>query len=125
MQLWRHGKIETKKMFQSRAICRQQSIHGRVSSLEKLAGPRDCRCIGCVNLQVLEKSIPDSNTKGCTCGSTKKVHATHFLPAYWSVAKIQMPMPKKKTTRTVPIDATVFLVEINLTGRHKTFELMP
>ena len=48
MQLWRHGKIETKKMFKSRAIRRQQSILARVSSLEKLAGSRDCRCIGCV-----------------------------------------------------------------------------
>ena len=33
---------------------------------------RDCRCIGCVNSPVPEKSVPDSKTKGCTCGSTKK-----------------------------------------------------
>ena len=37
---------------------------------------RNCRCVGCENLQVLEKSNANGNSKGCACGSMKKDRAS-------------------------------------------------
>ena len=58
---------------------------------------RDCRCIGCVNYQVPVKLVPDSKTKGCTCGSTKKNSSNISCQDAGMLRKSKCPCLKKNT----------------------------